>query len=162
MKLELNIVFKAASETQKYMYILTVVIWLDCGSVKIKTKCMYLFLQLRVGSGQYYGHFFLDNNLIVNAGDMMNKMGDDAKDSGNEKEDASVRGKWIRVQRDLENERRRNERLYHAFLPRPLAMAIQKGEYPEAGNYTCCKCYYVLLLLFCIFASAKYTPERLV
>lgn len=113
-------------------------------------------MQLRVGSGQYYGHFFLDNNLVVNAGDMMNKMSDDAKDSGNEKEDVSVRGKWIRVQRDLDNERRRNERLYHAFLPRPLAMAIQKGEYPDAGNYTSCKCYYVLLLLLLFLHLVTY------
>lgn len=122
----------------------------------MKTKYIYLLLQLRVGSGQYYGHFFLDNNLVVNAGDMMNKMGDDAKDSGNEKEDVSVRGKWIRVQRDIDNERRRNERLYHAFLPRPLAMAIQKGEYPDAGNYMSCKCYYVLLLLLLFLHLVTY------
>lgn len=47
--------------------------------------------------GYYYGYFFLDNNLVVNVGDMMNKMGDDVKDFGNEKEDVSVRGKWIWV-----------------------------------------------------------------
>lgn len=96
----------------------------------------YSMLKSRVGTGQYYGHFFLDNNLLVNAGDMMNRMGDGDKDSGTEKDDVNVRGKWVRLQRDLENERYRNQRIYHAFLPRPLALTIQKGEIPEAGMYT--------------------------
>ncbi|XP_062600671.1 guanylate cyclase soluble subunit beta-2-like [Saccostrea cucullata] len=92
-------------------------------------------MAFRVGSGQYYGHFFLDNNSLINAGEMMNRMGDDDKDDGNEKEIGNVRTKWIRVQRDLDNERNRNERLYHAFLPRSLALTIQKEELPGAGYY---------------------------
>lgn len=106
----------------------------------------------RVGTGQYYGHFFLDNNLLVNAGDMMNRMGDGDKDSGTEKDDVSVRGKWVRLQRDLENERYRNQRIYHAFLPRPLVMTIQKGEIPEAGT-----CMHILLLVACFLASVEKT-----
>lgn len=112
---------------------------------------MYAFY--RVASGQYYGHFFLDNNLLVNAGDMMNRVGDDEKDAGNEKEKGNVRTKWIRVQRDLENESHRNDRLYHAFLPRPLAVSIRKGEIPGAGdifNITCSRIYqYVKQYSYC-------------
>ena len=110
-------------------------------------------IKSRVGTGQYYGHFFLDNNLLVNAGDMMNRMGDGDKDSGAEKDDVSVRGKWVRLQRDLENERYRNQRIYHAFLPRPLAMTIQKGEIPEAGMYniTSCSCSFFLNFWLDIF-----------
>lgn len=64
MKLELNIVFKAASETRKvHVHLLTVVIWLDCGSVKIKSKCMYLFFAIKSWIGPVLRPFFLGQQL---------------------------------------------------------------------------------------------------
>lgn len=48
---------------KKYMYILTVVIWLYCGSVKIKTTCMYLFFAFKSWIGPVLRPFFLGQQL---------------------------------------------------------------------------------------------------
>ncbi|KAJ8310639.1 hypothetical protein KUTeg_012504 [Tegillarca granosa] len=46
-----------------------------------------------------------------------------------------VRDRLNRTQKDLDNERQKNESLYYTFLPRPIADVVRKGTIPGAVHF---------------------------
>ncbi|KAK3095852.1 hypothetical protein FSP39_020028 [Pinctada imbricata] len=94
----------------------------------------------RVGTGKYYGHFLMESGVLahdghygtsgtVSDGDEKGMLEAEGKGS------FPARSRWNMLQRELDNERVKNDCLYHAFLPRPVAHMVRSGIIPPGEMF---------------------------